>query len=304
MSKLLVVGSVAYDSISTPKGKAEHTLGGSANYFSVASSLYAPVNVVGVVGEDYKEEDFDILKTRNVNVEGLQQVAGKTFHWEGKYEGDMNEAITIDTQLNVFQDFDPQLPESYTGSEFVFLANIDPELQMKVFEQVKNPKLVGLDTMNLWIDIKKDQLKEVLSKVDVLLINEGEAKQLADSQNTVTAIKELSAMGPKAVVVKRGEYGFMLYAENQLFVLPAYPVDNVVDPTGAGDTFAGGFFGFLTKMNKSDLTLSDLKQACVQGCLLASFTVEDFGLGSLKQVDWAKVEARHSEYLKVISYQN
>lgn len=301
MSEILVVGSVAYDSISTPQGKAENILGGSANYFSVASSLYSKVNVVGVVGEDYKESDFELLKSRNVNLEGLQQVSGKTFHWEGKYEDDMNEAITLETQLNVFEHFDPTLPEAYKDSKYVFLANIDPELQLKVLEQVNSPKFVGLDTMNLWIDIKKEKLKEVMSKVDVVLINEGEARMFANTMNTVKAIKEIASHGPKGVVVKRGEYGFMMYAEEQYFVLPAYPVENVVDPTGAGDTFAGGFFGYLAKTD-SGYNMEALKNACIHGCLTASFTVEGFGLSNIENLDWAKVEGRHNEYRSVISY--
>ncbi|MCB0419391.1 MAG: sugar kinase [Bdellovibrionales bacterium] len=301
MSEILVVGSVAYDSISTPQGKAEHILGGSANYFSVASSLYAKVNVVGVVGDDYAEKDFELLRSRNVSLEGLQQVSGKTFHWQGKYEDDMNEAITLETQLNVFEHFDPTLPESYKDSKYVFLANIDPELQLKVLEQVRSPKFVGLDTMNLWIDIKKDKLKEVMGKVDVVLINEGEARMFAGTMNTVKAIKEIASHGPRGVVVKRGEYGFMMYSEGQFFVLPAFPVDNVVDPTGAGDTFAGGFFGYLAKTN-TEVNMESLKNACIHGCLIASYTVEGFGLSKIEKLDWSMVEGRHNKYRSVISY--
>lgn len=301
MSEILVVGSVAYDTISTPEGKVHGTLGGSANYFSLAASLYSDLNVVGIVGEDYKEEDFQLLKDRRVNLDGLQKANGKTFHWEGKYEDDMNEAITLETQLNVFEHFDPILPGNYIDSSYVFLANIDPDLQMKVFNQIKNPKFVGLDTMNLWIDIKREGLKKILKKVDVLLCNEGEAKQLAGHKNGVKAIKILSEMGPKSVVVKRGEYGFMLYKEGEYFVLPAYPIENLVDPTGAGDTFAGGFFGYLSKVDK-EINMDALKQACIHGCLLSSFTVEGFGLSALKEVTPEAIKSREEKYQRVISY--
>jgi sugar/nucleoside kinase (ribokinase family) len=303
MSEILVVGSVAYDTISTPNGRIDKTLGGSANYFSLAASLYSRVNVVGVVGDDYAPEDLKILKDRNVSLEGLKQVSGKTFHWEGRYEFAMNEAITVDTQLNVFENFDPTLPASYTKSDYVFLANIAPELQLKVLDQVTAPKLVGADTMNFWIASKKDKLKEVLKKVDVLLINEGEARDLTGNWNTIAAAKEISKMGPKGVVIKRGEYGFVMYAENQFFILPAYPVETVIDPTGAGDTFAGGFFGYLSK-TKEGLSFGHLKQACIQGCILASFTVQGFGLEGINAVTWKDVEKRLADYSKVISYLN
>lgn len=303
MAEVLVVGSVAYDTISTPEGHAESALGGSANYFSLAASLYTKVNVVGVVGEDYKEEDLNLLKARHVDVTGLQIAKGKTFHWEGKYEEDMNEAITVETQLNVFDGFDPVLPSDYQNSEYVFLANIHPELQLKVLDQVKSPQMVGVDTMNLWIKTQKEQLKELLTQVDVLLLNEGEARQLAGTWNTITAVKILSDMGPKAVVVKRGEYGFLMYGENQFFVLPAFPVGRLIDPTGAGDTFAGGFFGYLSKVNQP-WSLSHLKHACIHGCLLASFTVEQFGVKALEKLDWSKVEDRHNEYRRIISYEH
>jgi sugar/nucleoside kinase (ribokinase family) len=301
MSEILVVGSVAYDTISTPKGKTEQTLGGSANYFSCAASLYSDINVVGVVGDDYAESDLELLRSKNVNLDGLQQVSGKTFHWEGKYEDDMNEAITIDTQLNVFEQFDPTLPESYKSSEYVFLANIHPDLQIKVLDQIDEPKFVGADTMNFWISSQKDRLKDVLKRIDVLLINEGEARDLTGEWNAVKAAKLITDMGPKGVVIKRGEYGFMMYSEEQYFMLPAFPVENVVDPTGAGDTFAGGFFGYLSK-TKEGFNFGHLKQACMQGCLMASFTVQDFGLGAIRSVQWADLEKRQAEYYKVISY--
>lgn len=298
---ILVVGSVAYDSIATPNGKVENTLGGSANYFATSASLYSQVNVVGVVGDDYTRSDLQILRDRNVNLEGLKQVSGKTFRWKGRYEGDMNEAITLDTQLNVFADFSPALPPAYKKSPYIFLANIDPVLQLEVLSQIERPKLVGADTMNYWIDSKLDTLKQLLGKIDLLMINEGELRKLTGNWNTIAAVREVALMGPKAVVIKRGEYGFVMYCENRYFILPAFPVDKVVDPTGAGDTFAGGVFGYLAKTGEA-LNYTNLRHACVHGCLMASFTVQDFGLNALRKVTWADVERRQSQYLQVISF--
>jgi sugar/nucleoside kinase (ribokinase family) len=300
MSEILVVGSVGYDTITTPQGKRENILGGSANYFSLAASMYAPVKVVGVVGDDYKDEHRGWLIDRGVCLKGLQQVPGLTFSWEGAYEHDMNEAQTIATNLNVFENFHPAIPAEYRDAKVVFLANIDPPLQLQVLEQVKKPRLVAADTMNFWIESKRPDLMRVLERIDVLLINEGELRQLTRTWNTVAAVKEVLKMGPKAVVVKRGEYGFMLYCEDKFFILPAFPVDNVVDPTGAGDTFAGGFLGHLTQLNR-DWTREDLKQACVHGCLLASFTVQDFGLDGLRKAMPNDVAQRLRAYTEVIS---
>lgn len=299
-STILVVGSVAYDTISTPKGQRKNILGGSANYFSVAASLFAPVRVVGVIGDDYKKEDLKILEARNVDTRGLQQVHGKTFTWEGKYEKDMNEAITLATHLNVFENFHPSIPPEYRDSDVVFLANIDPPLQLQVLEQVKKPKLVAADTMNYWIHSKRSELLKVLEKIDVLLINETELRDLTGSWNTIRAAKDVCAMGPKAVVIKRGEYGFILFHESRYFILPAFPVEEVVDPTGAGDTFAGGFLGHLAQLGGA-FTREDLKQACVHGCLLASFTVQDFGLEGVSRVSLEALKARLEAYKQVIS---
>lgn len=300
MREILVVGSVAYDSISTPTGKVENTLGGSANYFSIAASFYTKVNVVGVVGSDYKSEDIEMLKSRGVCTAGLQTVAGETFRWSGEYTGDMNEATTLATHLNVFKDFQPVLPEAYKSSPILFLANIDPILQLEVLKQAKSPSVIGLDTMNYWIGSKIEDVKTVLKKVDILTVNEKEAEALAGERNIVKAAKKLGAMGPKAVIIKRGEYGFVLFAEDRLFVAPAFPVENVVDPTGAGDSFAGGFFGFLSRL-KSKPTFRDLQEACIHGTVVASFAVEDFGIKQLLTVDSTKVERRLSHYLRVFS---
>lgn len=301
MGSILVVGSVGYDSITTPKGRRENILGGSANYFSMAAYRYAPIRVVGVVGTDYQKEHKGWLESLGVDLQGLQQVDGKTFAWEGRYEKDMNEAITLATHLNVFERFQPTIPASYQGSEVVFLANIDPVLQLQVLEQAKKPKIVAADTMDYWIRSKKADLMKVLSKIDILLINEGELRLLTDSWNTIQAAKQVVQMGPKAVVVKRGEYGFVLYHQNRFFILPAFPVDEVVDPTGAGDTFAGGFLGYLAKLDR-DWTSEDLKRACVHGCLLASFTVQDFGVDGIRRVTSGSFNERLNTYQDVITY--
>lgn len=300
MSSILVVGSLGYDTITTPLGRRERILGGSANYFSLAASLFSPVRTVGVVGDDYKSEDLALLEARSVDIAGLQKVPGSTFFWEGRYEGDMNEAITVETRLNVFEDFKPELPEAYKSSEFVFLANIDPELQMDVLSQLNSKVFVGADTMDFWIGSKRPELEQLISKVDVLLINEGECRQLTKNLNTVQAVQALTEMGVGAVVVKRGEYGFMLYSKGQFFMLPAYPVSEVIDPTGAGDTFAGGFFGYLASLNtKPDF--EHLKQACVYGCLLASFTVQDFGVAGVARVSRSELRTRLQSYGKMVS---
>lgn len=300
MSEILVVGSLAYDTIETPTGKVDRALGGSANYFSLAASLFSKVRVVGVVGEDYEQKDFEMLKSRQVDTSGMTVQKGKTFHWSGAYEGDMNEAITKATELNVLETFNPILPEHYKDSKFIFLANISPDLQVKVLEQVKAPLFVGMDTMNFWISSKLNDLKQVLTKVDVVLINETEAMMLTGARNAIAAAPLVCAMGPKALVIKRGEYGFVMYSKDEgYFILPAFPIENVIDPTGAGDTFAGGFFGYLASLGKKP-AMSDLKMACVKGGILASFTIQDFSVGALAKTTLKELDQRLEKYMKVI----
>jgi sugar/nucleoside kinase (ribokinase family) len=301
MSDILVVGSLAYDSIKTPSGSVSHALGGSANYFSLAASLFAKVKVVGVVGEDYKKTDIELLASRGVDTSGMTVQKGKTFHWSGSYEGDMNEAITHATELNVFETFNPVLPAHYTDAKFVFLANISPDLQLKVLEQVKAPQFVGMDTMNFWISSKLSDLKAVLKKVDVVLINEGEAMMLTGAKNGIEAAAKVCEMGPKALVIKRGEYGFVMYTQAEgFFILPAFPIQKVIDPTGAGDTFAGGFFGHLASLGRKP-EVQDLRHACVKGSILASFTIQDFSVGALAKTTAGELEKRLSDYKKVIT---
>lgn len=300
MSEILVVGSLAYDSIQTPSGKVDRALGGSANYFSLAASLFARVRVVGVVGEDYSAEDFDLLNSRNVDTSGMTVHKGKTFHWAGSYEGDMNEAITHATELNVFEHFDPKLPEHYKDSKFIFLANIAPDLQLKVLEQVKAPTFVGMDTMNFWINSKINDLKAVLKKVDVVLINEHEAMMLTGTANAIEAAPKVCELGPKALVIKRGEYGFVMYSQEEgFFIFPAFPIVKVTDPTGAGDTFAGGFFGYLASLGKKP-SMKDLRMACVQGTVLASFTIQDFSVKALAKTTMDDLKSRLDKYLNVV----
>ncbi len=300
MSEILVVGSLAYDSIESPEGKAERTLGGSANYFSLAAHHFAQVRVVGVVGSDYGDDDLQMLKSRSVDTDGLQVVEGKTFHWEGKYEGDMNDAITLNTELNVFEHFNPKLPENYKSSSFAFLANIDPNLQMDVLGQIDSPKLVASDTMNFWITSKKQDLLKVLENVDLLVINEGESTLLTEKNNAIAAADEILKMGPKAVIIKRGEYGFILKMGEEFFALPAFPIARVVDPTGAGDSFAGGLFGYLASKNE-EMTMENLKQGCIHGAVIASFTVEDFGVTPLKSLTQEKLSTRMEQYKKMVT---
>ncbi len=288
---ILVVGSVAFDSISTPFGQVEDILGGSACYFSTSASFFTDVNLVAVIGEDFPQEHIDFLNSRNVNLDGLQQVPGQTFRWKGSYEYDLNEAHTLETHLNVFENFKPQLPESYRDAEYVFLANIDPELQLEVLEQVRNPKLVACDTMNFWIGGKKEQLIKTLAKVDILVINEGEARQLADEPNLIKAAQIIRGFGPKTLVVKRGEYGVLMFSEGSTFAAPAYPLEEVFDPTGAGDTFAGGFVGYLASTRNLDE--KNLRKAIVFGTVMASFTVEKFSLDRLREIDHQEIADRY-----------
>ncbi|OFZ30417.1 MAG: sugar kinase [Bdellovibrionales bacterium RIFCSPHIGHO2_01_FULL_40_29] len=302
MSEVLVVGSLAYDSVRTPSGKADKSLGGSANYFSVAASLFAKVRVVGVVGEDYLDSDKKILLDRNVDLKGMQTVKGETFHWEGSYEKSLSDAITLKTELNVFAAFNPELPESYKDSRFVFLANIDPVLQLQVLSQAKEPLFVGMDTMNFWIDSKQKDLISVLKKVDIVFMNETEAKMLTQTRNPVTAVKRVAEMGPQYVVVKRGEYGSTLYSKTDgFFQVPALPIEDVIDPTGAGDSFAGGFFGLLASQCTARPTWIDLKRAVLAGTVLSSQTIQDFSLKALLRVDHINYENHLTQLKATIS---
>jgi sugar/nucleoside kinase (ribokinase family) len=291
---LLVVGSVAFDSVRTPHGHADSILGGAATYFAVAASWLTPVRVVAVVGEDFSEQHLSVFASRGIDTTGLERAAGKTFRWQGEYVGDMNEARTLDTQLNVFERFAPKIPASYLASEYVFLGNIDPVLQLHVRAQLPSTRLVGLDTMNYWIRGKLEALKKTLAAVDVLLVNEGEARMLSGEWNLTKAAAAIQKMGPRSVVVKRGEHGVSLFTAGSIFSAPGYPLDQVQDPTGAGDTFAGGFMGHLARTG--DLSEPNLRRAVVYGSVLASFAVEEFGLSRLLRLTPQEIEARFREF--------
>ena len=298
---LLVVGSVALDSVETPFGSRDNVLGGSATYFSAAASLLTQVSVVGVVGDDFPLDDLKFLTARGVSLDGLEKVAGKTFRWKGKYGFDLNAAQTLDTQLNVFEKFEPRLSPQARKAERIFLGNIDPVLQMRVLEQAENPRLVCADTMNFWISGKRAALLKLLPRVDVLMVNDGEVRQLAGEANVIKAARAAMRMGAKAVVVKRGEYGALLVTGDQSFYAPAYPIAEVVDPTGAGDSFAGGFLGLLDRLNTNDPAA--LRQATVMGSTVASFTVEQFSLDRLRDLDLGQVRRRFDAFRALVHFE-
>ncbi len=299
---LLVVGSVAFDSVKTPFGEVEEVLGGSATYFSIAASYFTDVSLVAVVGEDFPEAHLDFLKERNINIDGLKRDSGKTFRWKGEYSYHLNEAKTLKTELNVLESFRPTLPPSYCEAPMVFLANIDPELQSNVLNQVKNPGLVACDTMNFWIEGKRDALIKTLASVDILIINDGEARELAREVNLVKAAKKIRAFGPKILVVKQGEYGALLFNEETIFSAPAFPLENVFDPTGAGDSFAGGFMGYLSKYQ----TFNDdaIRRAVIYGSTMASFNVEAFSLDRMRTLKYAEIESRYQAFKGLTTFEN
>lgn len=297
---LLVVGSVALDSVETPCGMVDNALGGSAVYFSVSASYFTDVGVVAVIGRDFPEDHLNFLKSKRIDLRGLKRESGLTFHWKGRYSGDLNEAETIDTKLNVFEDFRPYIPEEYRESSFVFLANIDPELQLNVLEQVKRPKLTICDTMNFWIAGKLEQLKEIIKRVDILIINEGEVRQLSRETNLIKAYQKISSYGPKVLVIKQGSYGALLFTPSSVFSAPAYPLEELSDPTGAGDCFAGGFVGYLAK--SQDTAEDELRKAVIYGSVMASFNVEDFSLGRLKTLTIDEIEKRFESFKKLTQF--
>lgn len=298
---ILVVGSVAFDSVETPFGRVEDVLGGSATYFSTSASFFTDVNLVAVVGEDFPQEHVDFLQSRNIDLRGLTRAAGKTFHWKGKYGYDLNEAQTLETHLNVFESFQPQIPAEYRDAECLFLANIDPELQMEVLSQVEKPRVIACDTMNFWISSKPEALKRVISKVDIFIINEGEARQLTGEANLVKAARAILSTGVKTLIVKRGEYGVLMFTAHSVFAAPAYPLEEVFDPTGAGDTFAGGFMGYLA--NTGDTSEAGIRQAIIFGSVMASFNVEDFSLNRLKRLDYREIERRFRSFKSLTHFE-
>lgn len=288
---LLVVGSVAFDALETPFGKVDRTLGGAATYFAVAASFFTPVNLVGVVGDDFTRRDAAIFRGRRVDLRGLERAPGKTFFWAGRYGANLNERITLATDLNVFASFNPKLPPQYCGSKYIFLANIDPTLQRSVLHQVHGtPKLVALDTMNYWIERTPEALRETLRHVQVLMINDEETRQLSGEHNLLRAASHIFEMGPSTLVIKRGEHGALMVHNNSVFAVPGLPLEEVHDPTGAGDSFAGGFMGYLAGASRMNDTT--LRRAMIYGSVLGSFTVERFGLDRLRTLTRREIEAR------------
>lgn len=298
---MLVVGSIAFDSVKTPFGKVEEVLGGSATYFSVAASYFTDVKLVAVVGEDFGAQERAVFKNRPIDLRGLICKPGQTFRWKGEYGFDLNEARTLETHLNVLADFKPDLPDDYRECEWIFLGNIDPDLQQDVLDQVKNPKLVACDTMNFWIENKLESLKKTLERVNLLVINEGEARELAGDPNLVKAANKILKMGPESIIIKRGEYGALMFSDSTIFAVPGFPLEFVYDPTGAGDSFAGGLMGHLSKsgMLKDDV----IRQAIIFGSVMASYNVEAFSLERLKNLTFADVENRFCAFKKLTHFE-
>jgi sugar/nucleoside kinase (ribokinase family) len=302
---ILVVGSVAFDTVETPFGKAERVLGGSASFFSVAASFFVPVSLVGVVGRDFGEKELAAFHGRPIDLEGLERMDGETFHWQGKYSYDLNSRETIATDLNVFEFFKPRIPERYRRSEHVFLGNIDPVLQREVLDQVERPRLVACDTMNFWIAGAPEAVRETLKRVDVLLINDAEARQLSGEWNVVKAARAIRAMGPRTLVLKKGEHGVLMFSDEGSFAAPAYPLEEVFDPTGAGDTFAGGFLGYLAAATGDNGAAADdvLRRAVIMGSTLASFCVEAFSLDRLLRLTRQEIDDRFRLFKRLTQFE-
>jgi len=287
---ILCVGSVALDTVKTPFGEVKEKLGGSATYFSMAASFFSPVTVVAVVGDDMIEDRIAPLRGRDIDLSGIEKRKGKTFRWSGVYSYDLNTRETIETQLNVFEEFDPEIKEEFRSIPFVFLGNIDPDLQHKVLDQMTSPRVVVTDTMNYWISGKRDSLIKLLSRVDILVINDAEARELSGEYNILTSARWIIDRGPRTVIIKKGEHGALMFRGRSLFSAPGFPLDAVFDPTGAGDSFAGGFVGFLARTE--DLSEDNLRRAVIYGSTMASFAVEEFGVEKLMEVGDEEIEAR------------
>ena len=298
---ILVVGSVAYDTLETPSGRRDDVLGGAATHFSTAASFFTDIHLVGVVGDDFENEHVEFLKGRGINLAGLEVVKdGKTFRWSGHYLDDINQAQTRKTELGVFADFDPKLSEHHRERPYLFLANIHPALQLRVLEQMNGPKLTAMDTMNLWIDTTRDELQKVIERVDMIFINDEEARMLTGETNVTKAANQIIEWGPKVVIVKRGEHGALVFKGDMVFSAPALPLTEVRDPTGAGDTFAGGFLGYVGRTGST--SDDDLKRAAVCGSVMASFQVEDFGLDRLRELTHEEIEGRFQTFCDLSSF--
>jgi sugar/nucleoside kinase (ribokinase family) len=298
---LLVVGSVAFDALETPFGKVDRTLGGAATYFSVAASYFTHVNLVGVVGDDFTQADSAVFKGRRIDISGLERAAGKTFFWAGRYGADPNERVTLATELNVFAKFNPRLPDKFRSSKHVFLANIDPTLQHSVLTQIDGkPRMVALDTMNYWIEKTPAELRRILAHTHILMINDAEARMLTNEHNLLRAARHIFKLGPQALVVKRGEHGAMMVHDGGIFSVPAFPLEEVHDPTGAGDSFAGGFMGYLASAQRLDDAV--MRRAMVYGSVMGSFAVERFGLERIRRVTRKEINARARHFYKFTQF--
>jgi len=299
---VLIVGSMALDSVRTPAGEVQDALGGAADYASIAASFFAPVQLVGVVGDDFPQEHLDFLASRGIDLGGVQIIpSGKTFRWAGYYDFDLNVAHTLDTQLNVFADFAPSLPPAFKDAPYVFLANIDPDLQLQVVKQVQKPKLTVCDTMNFWIEGKPDALRALLGHVDIAFMNDAEARQLTGQMSVVKAAKALQKLGPKTVIIKKGEHGALLFHGEEHFAAPSYPLEDIADPTGAGDSFAGGFIGYVA--SQDDISMATLRKAVVYGSVMASYNVEDFSLNRMRTLTPEDIAARYRAFQEIAHFE-
>jgi sugar/nucleoside kinase (ribokinase family) len=299
---ILVVGSVALDSIKSPFGSKDDVLGGAATYFSIAASYFTDVSIVAVVGDDFPEEHAGLLRQKGIDLSGLERQPGKTFRWKGEYGPDLNTRTTLDTQLNVFADFSPKLLPPHRTKDYLFLGNIGPDLQRSVFEQMKRPMLVGCDTMNYWIENQRESLLKTLSLIDLLVINDSEARELANEANLIRAARRILSWGPKTLVIKRGEYGACMFGSESIFIVPAFPVEEVLDPTGAGDSFAGGMMGYLAATGLHDDAA--IRRAVVFGSVMASFNVMDFGPHSLSNLTYPEIVSRYREFHKICFFED
>ena len=301
-SPVLIVGSMALDSVRTPAGSVQDALGGAADYSGVAASFFSPVQLVGVVGDDFPKEHLEYLESRNIDLQGVQIVrGGKTFRWSGFYDFDLNVAHTMDTKLNVFANFKPEIPETYRDAQYVFLANIDPELQLQVLDQVRKPRLTVCDTMNFWIDRKLDEVVEVLKRVDMVFLNDAEARQITGHLSVVKAARALQALGPKTVIVKKGEHGALLFHGRDHFSAPSYPLEDIADPTGAGDSFAGGFIGYVA--SQGNISERTFRRGVIYGSVMASYNVEDFSLNRLRSLTMEDINRRYSEFKEIAFFE-
>jgi sugar/nucleoside kinase (ribokinase family) len=298
---VLVVGSVALDSVETPFGKADNVIGGSGTFFSASASHLAPVQLVGVVGDDYPMDQLEPLRARGVDMAGLEQAKGESFRWRGRYRHDLNSAETLETRLGVFSHFSPKIPAQFRAAPFVFLANIDPRLQLDVLRQVERPKLVACDTMNFWIESRRPDIIELIKHVDLITLNDSEARQLTDCANLVKAARWIMQRGPSMVIIKKGEHGAFLFKESSIFFAPAYPLEDVFDPTGAGDSFAGGFMGYLARTG--DLSDASLRRAVVYGSAMGSFAVEKFSVQRLLEIAPSDIATRVSEFRSLVAFE-